>query len=273
MSTITFAKMVATGNDFILVDNRGGKIEKIVGEMSRFANRVCARRESIGGDGLLLLENAKESDITMRIFNPDGGEVTMCGNGSRCVALYAFLKHITKRNMTISTKAGILKVHVGNNAVKVQMTEPKDIKSRFWITVTGWAFEAAFIDTGVPHVVHFVDDIQGVDVKRLGRKIRFHDEFAPEGTNVNFVKVDAKHHITVRTYERGVEDETYACGTGAVASAILASELHSVQSPVRVRTSGGEILTIYFKRRKNRFRDVYLEGGVKMVYEGRIDYV
>jgi len=273
MIKIEFAKMVATGNDFILVDNRGKKAEKKIGNLLKFAKKACERKHSIGADGLLLLENSKKADMTMRIFNPDGSEVTMCGNGSRCLAYYAAKKGVSKNKLSIETKAGILKARVNGNTAKIEMMPPKDLKTRFSIEVYDESFEVDFINTGVPHVIYFVDDLDSFDVKRFGKVIRFHKEFASEGTNANFVKVNGRHSISIRTYERGVEDETFACGTGAVASSIVASELHSVESPVRVKTQGGGILTIYFKKEKGEYKDIFLEGEVKLVYEGRINYV
>jgi diaminopimelate epimerase len=270
---IEFTKMVAAGNDFVLLDNRGKKAEKKAGNLSKFAKAVCGRRHSIGADGLLLIENSKKADIAMRIFNPDGSEVTMCGNGSRCIAYYAAKKGITKNNLSIETKAGILKAQVNRDVVKVEMMQPEHLKSRFSIDVYDETFEVDFVNTGVPHVVYFVDDLDKFDVRRFGREIRYHKEFASEGTNANFVKVKDRHNISIRTYERGVEDETFACGTGSVASAIVASELHSVESPVKVGTSGGEVLTIYFKKNENKYTEVFLEGRVKLVYSGGIDYV
>lgn len=273
MKNIEFTKMVAAGNDFILLDNRGKKAQKKVGDFSGFAKAACERKHSIGADGLLLLEDSKKADITMRVFNPDGSEVTMCGNGSRCVAYYAAKKGITKNTLLIETKAGILKARVNKDAARVEMMQPEHLKSRFSIDVYDETFEVDFVNTGVPHVVYFVDDLDKFDVRRFGREIRYHKEFASEGTNANFVKVLDRHNISIRTYERGVEDETFACGTGSVASAIVASELHSVESPVKVKTFGGEVLIVYFKKKENKYREVFLEGKVKLVYNGGADYV
>lgn len=272
MIRIEFTKMVATGNDFVVVDNRGKKVERKVRSLSKFAKFVCERKRSVGADGLLLIENSRNADIKMRIFNPDSSEVSMCGNGSRCAAYYAANNGITKGRLSIETKAGILKARVSKNSAKIQMMPPKEFKSRFSIDVYDETFEVDFVNTGVPHVVYFVEDIENFDVKRFGKEIRYHKEFAGEGTNVNFVKVLDRHDIAMRTYERGVEDETFACGTGAVASAIVANELHSVEAPVRVVTSGGE-LTVHFKKVNDKYEDLFLEGEVKSVYRGRVDYV
>jgi len=273
MSKVDFTKMAAAGNDFVVVDNRGNKFGKKVKNISKFAKAVCERKLSIGADGLLLIEGSKKADVTMRIFNPDGGEVAMCGNGSRCVAYYAAKKGITGNRSSIETKAGILNAQVKKGLARIEMMPPKELKSRFSIDVYDETFEVDFVHTGVPHVVYFVDDIKSFDVKRFGKEIRYHKEFAAEGTNANFVKVLDRHDIELRTYERGVEDETFACGTGAVASAIVASELHSVEPPVKVKTWGGDVLTIHFRKVKDKYKDVFLEGGVKLIYEGSVDYV
>lgn len=271
MSSIEFTKMVAAGNDFVIVDNRGGKLKRKISDLSKFANAVCERKRSIGADGLLALENSKYADVTMRIFNPDGSEVTMCGNGSRCLAYYAANNKITKNKLSIETKAGILKAMVSKKTVRIEMMRPKDFKSRFSIDVYDETFEVDFVNTGVPHVVYFVEDLDSFDVKRFGREIRYHKEFATEGTNANFVRVDNRHTVSIRTYERGVEDETFACGTGAVASAIVASELHSVESPVKVKTHSGEVLTVHFKKKDAGYVEVFLEGEVKLVYSGKME--
>lgn len=273
MNQIEFTKMVATGNDFVLADNRDKKIENRIKNLSRFAKEVCARKYSVGADGLLLLESSLKADIAMRIFNPDGSEVTMCGNGSRCIAYYAVKKSIAGSPMTIEAKAGILSAQVSNNLVSVEMTPPKGLKNKFSLSIDGRAIELGFVNTGVPHAIDFVDELKAVDVKDIGRKIRFHKEFAPEGTNANFVKVTDRHNILIRTYERGVEDETLACGTGAVAGAIMASERGYADSPIGVKTWGGEILRVHFKKEKGVYKEVFLEGEVKLIYEGRLGNV
>ena len=235
---------------------------------------TCARKRSVGADGLLVLENSKKADITMRIFNPDGGEVDMCGNGSRCMAYYAAKKGLAKNNsLSIETKAGILKAEVEGEAARIEMTKPGSLKTKFSLKLGGRTIEAGFVNTGVPHVVSVVEDLEGVNVKKLGREIRNHKQFAPEGTNANFVKVKNKNTISIRTYERGVEDETLACGTGAVASSIVTAELGYAEAPVKVKTWGGDAMYIYFKKIGGEYKDVFLEGEVKLVCEGRMDYV
>jgi len=261
-----FTKAVATGNDFIIVDNRDGLIPEK--EKHALAKKVCDRKRAIGADGLLLVEPSKKCDFKMRIFNPNGSEAEMCGNGSRCVALYAARNKIAKPEMTIETLAGRLDAVVRGNMVKVKLTEPKDIKWNFCLMINKCPYKVSFVDTGVPHVIHFVDDIDGVDVKNLGSYMRNHGEFSPEGTNADFVKILGKNTIKIRTYERGVEDETLACGTGAVASAIISAEVERMTSPVTVQTQGGEKIRVHFEMIDGSFKNVYLEGKAELVYEG-----
>lgn len=269
MSTLKFTKAVATGNDFIIVDNRASSLK----DLPALAKKACDRKRSIGSDGLLVVESSKKCDFRMRIFNPDGSQAHMCGNGSRCVALYAVAKKIAKRGMTIETLAGMLKARVRGELVKVMLTEPKDIRWNLCLMIHKCPYKLSFVNTGVPHVVHFVEDLDKVDVKDIGSHLRNHGEFAPEGTNADFVQVDGKNSIKVRTYERGVEDETLACGTGSVASALISAEREGMTSPVTVHTRGGEKLKVHFKKVGGNFKDIYLEGKAKLVYEGVINNV
>lgn len=270
MKKIKFTKAVATGNDFIIVDNRSSGIKMRLSALSR---KMCRRKHSIGADGLLVMEASKIADFKMRIFNPDGSEAEMCGNGSRCIALYAITKKISGPKMTIETLAGVLDATVRGKTIKVKLTEPREIKWNFCLTIEKCPYHLNFVDTGVPHVVHFVDDLERIDVKNLGAHIRGHSEFSPEGTNADFVKVIDKHNIKIRTYERGVEDETLACGTGAVASAIIAAESERMPSPVTVETLGGEKLNVYFEMIGGEFKNVYLEGSAQLLYEGEMNDV
>jgi diaminopimelate epimerase len=220
-----------------------------------------------------VIEPSRNADFRMRIFNSDGSEAQMCGNGSRCVALYAANKKIAKDEMKIETKAGVLNANVKGDIVKVRLTEPKNIKWNLCLMIDKCPYKVDFVNTGVPHVIHFVEDLDKVDVKNIGSHIRHAGEFGPEGTNADFVKVVDKHNIKVRTYERGVEDETLACGTGAVASAVIAAEAEKMSSPITVETTGGEKLKVYFEMKDGNFTNVYLEGKAKLVFEGEIDYV
>jgi diaminopimelate epimerase len=269
---IKFTKSVATGNDFVIIDNRDSALK---GDIAAIAKKLCDRFYGAGADGLLLVEKSKTADFKMRIINSDGSEAEMCGNGSRCIALYAYVKKIAPADMKIETLAGLLSANVQGESVKVKLTDPKNIQWNLCLMIQECPYKVSMANTGVPHVIHFVDDLDAVDVKKLGPKMRYHEEFSPSGTNVNFVKITDKNKntISVRTYERGVEDETLACGTGAVASAIISAEAEKLASPVTVETKSGEVLKVYFEYQDGNFKNVYLEGKAKLVYEGEVENV
>lgn len=262
MRNIKFTKMVAAGNDFIIAELRAKN-----SELREVAKKICGRRYGAGADGLLLLEKSKKADFRMRIFNPDGSEPAMCGNGLRCAALYAHKNKIAPRKMKIETLAGIQEAEVKDNIVKLKLSNPHGARLDMPVEIDKKKVAVHFINTGVPHAVLFVDKIDAVDVARLGRFIRNHPLFMPDGTNTDFVKAQKGSSISVRTYERGVEDETAACGTGAVASAIISSLVKKVKPPVKVKTRSGETLKVDFKR-ADIIYDVYLEGPARVVYNG-----
>jgi diaminopimelate epimerase len=271
---ISFTKMESGGNDFIIIDNRKKILPRT---LSRLAVNLCRRRSSIGADGLILLEKAEKADYRMRIFNPDGSEPEMCGNGARCLARFAFIRRIGSAEAVIETRAGNVKAQVTGKKVKVRLGNPSGIDLNFKISLKpGISQKVNFINTGVPHAVVFVSTLNKVDVQNLGRAIRYHKRFGPAGANVNFIAVQGKNSIYIRTYERGVEDETLACGTGAVASALISGLQGKVSSPVKVHTRGGETLTVEYIIEKNRrgiekFRGVWLEGEVRVVYDGEVE--
>jgi len=261
MRSLKFVKMVASGNDFVVIDSRIPS-SRIRGPLPKLARSLCQRNTGVGADGLLVLEASNKADFRMRIFNADGSEPEMCGNGLRCAALQAH-----KKRLKIETKAGIYEAAViGKNKVKIKMEEPKGLRLNFPITVNRRSIKVNYIDTGVPHTVIFVQGLEEIDVGSIGRNIRYHKRFEPRGTNVDFVEIMDEENIKMRTYERGVEGETLACGTGAVASAIIAGQ------GANVRTRGG-ILKVYFNKRGNKIKDVYLEGEAKEVYRGEVNYV
>jgi len=271
---ISFTKMESGGNDFIIIDNR----KKIVlRRLSELAVNLCRRRSAIGADGLILLEKADRADYRMRIFNPDGSEPEMCGNGARCLARFAFINGISSSKAIMETKAGNVEAWVKGRRVKVKLGVPYDIKMDFMISLKSLGSQKVnFINVGVPHVVVFVPDLERIDVMSLGRAIRYHQRFSPAGTNVNFVTLQGRNSIHIRTYERGVEDETLACGTGAVASALISGLRGKVSSPVEVHTRGGETLTVEYGMERNvkgkeKFNAVWLEGEATVVYKGEIE--
>jgi diaminopimelate epimerase len=265
---IDFFKMSGSGNDFILIDNRDQSLS--VGNLPEFVRKVCERKVSVGADGLIIIERSERVDFQWRFFNADGSEVDMCGNGGRCAARYAFIKGIAGEKLSFETRAGIIDAEIKGDIVKLKLTDPHSLQANLSIPVEGQLLEISRINTGVPHVVHFVNDLDLFDVFHVGRILRYHEQFQPEGTNANFVEIVDKGSIRVRTYERGVEDETLACGTGAVASALISSWKGLIESPVNVRVRSGETLKIYFQKTEIGFREIYLEGKTTMVYEGRI---
>ncbi len=275
--------MLASGNDFVITELRtsaaggsafGGKNS----ELRNLAKKVCDRIYGVGADGLLVLEKSlpvrqagRIADIMMRIFNADGSEAEMCGNGARCAALYAIRYTLyAKENIRIETRAGVIEARVNGDNVKIKLTDPKNIKLDIPIRVRNRLLKVNFINTGVPHTVIFVEGLSKIDVEEIGKGIRHHKEFKPQGTNVNFVEVLSSNSIKVRTYERGVEDETLACGTGSVAAALISGVRCQVSGvrKMNVHTHGGEVLKVYFDRVGNSFKNVWLEGKVKIVYTG-----
>ena len=267
MARIVFAKMAAAGNDFIVIDNRRGILPK---NLWAVAKKLCDRKHSVGGDGILVLGRSAKADIRMRIFNPDGSEADMCGNGVRCLAKFAVERRIVKAKHRIETGAGIIGAEVKTATVKAHLTDPKDFREPVTLSVDGRKEKVHFIHTGVPHAVIFKDSLRGLPVDDYGRGVRYHGHFAPKGANVNFVKIGTGNAIEVRTYERGVETETLACGTGSTASALVSARRQGLKSPVRVKTSGGEILKVYFKKEDGLWKEVYLEGPVQTTFEGSV---
>ena len=268
MKSITFWKMNGSGNDFVIIDNRNEDIKEE--QMSSFSKLVCRRRISVGADGVIFITRSETCDFAWRFFNSDGSEAEMCGNGSRCAARFAYLNKIAPRKMKFETTIGPVAAEVLGRRVKVMLTDPKDLKKDIQMEkLLDWE-SIDFINTGVPHVVIRVKDLEDVPVREVGRKIRFHSIFSPEGTNVNFMRKVGENLIEVRTYERGVEDETLACGTGSIASALISSLRDGNHSPVDVRTKGGEVLRVYFRREKDRFFDIWLEGDTNIVYKGTL---
>jgi len=266
---INFWKMQGSGNDFIIIDNR----KPVFPEKDRVevVAKLCRRATGVGADGLILIEDDPYADFLWRFYNADGSEAEMCGNGGRCAARFAFLKRITSSDMVFTTLAGPIRAQVDGGQVKLEMSRPCG-RQRLELDCGGAVEKIDLINTGVPHAVIMVEsDLDLVDVNERGAKIRYHQEFAPAGSNVNFIKVEDESTLSIRTYERGVEGETLACGTGAVAAVLIANEYGLVSSPTKVITRSGESLTIYYKKEGETFREVFLEGGALIVYRGVID--
>jgi len=260
-----FYKMSGSGNDFVLLDNRDGRLPS---ELSQLVQKLCHRRNGIGADGVLLIEKSAKADFRMRYLNADGGEVAFCGNGGRCIAWFAHSIGAAEISMTFEAGDGLHKAEVTDSRVKLQMREPRDFDLRFLLQLDDRGFAASFADTGVPHVVIPVAGVDDFPVVETGRKIRHHEKYQPAGTNANFIEVMDRHHLKIRTYERGVEDETLACGTGSTAAAVISARLGMTESPVECLTRGGETLTIHFKLDGETASDVFLEGQVQLVFQG-----
>ena len=266
---VPFVKMSGTGNDFIIIDHRKPLIGREA--MAEFASLVCRRKFSAGADGLILIEDSDQADFKWLFFNADGSVAEMCGNGARCAARFAYMHGIAPARMRFETLAGIIEAQVADINVSVKMTDPRGLQMHREITVDDEPVLLHSVDTGVPHAVIFVDDIAQMDVCAWGSRIRHHEAFMPAGTNVNFVQ-EQNGAFKVRTYERGVEDETLACGTGATACALVAALLDQTASPVEIITSGGDRLTILFDVKGGVSADnVFLKGPAHVVYKGELN--
>ncbi len=270
---VEFVKMVAAGNDFIVIDNRNNNLSNK--QLVDFAKKFCDRKFGVGADGVLVLENSKIAQAKMRIFNSDGSQAEMCGNGARCFALYLtkLTDHSHKKHVEINfeTLAGVIYAEVNSDIVKVKLTTPQNIKLDIPLSIDGRELKVNFVNTGVPHTVIFVEGLKKMQIAELARKIRYHEFFAPKGTNVNFVEGMGENSINVRTYERGVEGETLACGTGSVASSLLyVLKTNAKIKKINVYPTSGELLTIYFEKNDAAFDNVWLEGKVKSVFNGNV---
>jgi diaminopimelate epimerase len=268
MKKLTFFKMSGSGNDFILIDNRNNVVDE--SGLASFIRNVCRRKMSAGADGLILIENSDSADFKWRYYNSDGGRAEMCGNGARCAARFAYLNKITGKDMSFVTDAGVVHAQVRGDKVKVKMVDPSDFKPDYTIELKNGPLTVSSVNTGVPHVVVTMDSIDEVDVVGIGREVRLHKKYAPAGTNVNFITGVKNGTFSIRTYERGVEDETLACGTGTVASAIITAFRHKVSSPLNIITRSGGALTVHFNEDNGRFYDIYLEGDARVVYKGKL---
>ena len=286
MKKIPFMKLSGAGNDFIVVDNRDRVIDPR--KMPAFVASVCRRHLSVGADGLIFVEKSRKYDFRWRFYNNDGGEADFCGNGARCVARFAYLKKIAPKAMRFEGIAGVVEAEVDGEQVTVRVPEPSgvrlnirlaipshrrrrnDIPGQAIVSHEGTMLEGHAIHTGVPHFVYFVQDTSTAEVIGIGRPIRRHEVFKPAGTNVNFAQVVDRHTIKIRTYERGVEDETLACGSGALASALLAALVHKAESPITVIPLSRMPLRVSFTQNGEQFANLTLTGEARAVYEGQM---
>ena len=271
---VRFVKMHGAGNDFVMIDDRDGRLEDLFGRDAllrvRILSSIGTRGTGVGCEGIILVQRSESADFRMRFFNPDGSEAEMCGNGARCVA--AFAREIgaaPSDTMRFETIAGLVDAeiirassslipHPSSLLVKIALPDPKDLRD-------------GFVNSGVPHKIVPVDDLEGADVAGEGRRIRYSAEFAPAGTNVDFVRYRPPHDADIRTYERGVEAETGACGTGSVAAAAIGVAQHGLAFPVTVHTVMGYELTIDGEFDGKSVHSVTLTGPVARVFDGEID--
>ena len=261
--------MNGAGNDFVFIDNRSRQIQLQPAQIVR----LCERHKGVGADGVILLKPCPsgQADWAWDFYNSDGGSAEMCGNGARCFA--RFVRRLTGVNgpLSFETRAGVITARFQDSSVTVNLTPPLELRLRRKVSLSIGPAEIHSLNTGVPHAVLFVPDADQAMVLPLGAEIRNHPEFAPKGTNVNFVQVLGPGQIRVRTYERGVEGETLACGTGVTASALITAELRGFPSPVRVQVQSGDTLEISFERADGQFANVGLTGPAEFVFEGRIE--
>jgi diaminopimelate epimerase len=267
---IKFWKMHGAQNDFVLFDDRSGSFP--AGDRA-FIAHIAARHSGIGSEGVILLQKSDSADFRMVFFNPDGGEAEMCGNGARCAARLAFEQGAVNETMTIETRAGKLAAQVLQKGVRLWMTEPVGWKLDGSLELGGRVLSYSFVNTGVPHVVMRTGGLRDIDVREVGSAVRRHHEFAPAGTNVNFVEVSPDGELTVRTYERGVEDETPACGTGVTACGLIAARHGWVELPVKVHVASGDVLTVDGSLTPLGVRGLTLTGPAEHVFEGTIEYM
>lgn len=266
---LEFTKMNAAGNDFALLDDREERLDLSREQVAR----LCDRQRGVGADGLMLLVPCRSdrADWAWRFYNSDGSDAEMCGNGARCFARFLQRAVGAQSGVTFETVAGVIRAQFDGDRVTVNLTPPQGLRMNEAVTLSDGEATVHSLNTGVPHAVVFVPDADRAMVRETGRELRFHEHFAPRGTNVNFVQVLEPGRIRVRTYERGVENETLACGTGVSAAAMIASRVHGFASPVRVQVQGGDMLEVSFTATGETFSDVKLTGPADFVFTGKIE--
>lgn len=265
---LPFWKMHGAGNDFILIDDRSGSTP--IADPSRIS-AWADRRTGIGADGIILIQPSDAATFRMRFLNRDGGEAEMCANGARCVSRLAYDLGVASGQMQIETLAGPLSAEMVGDQVRLTMMDPADLRLDEALELNGAPLVYSSVNTGVPHVVVDSADVESVDVQQVGSVLRYHDAFAPRGTNVNFAQVSDPQSLRVRTYERGVEGETLACGTGAVACSLIAAKHSQLTAPVAVTCAGGSTLTVDFRLTDGGAENVTLLGPAEYVFEGVLE--
>ena len=269
--SIAFTKMVGAGNDFVVVNAE----DLNSSNLSSLSQKICNRTNGIGADGVIVLDKSLKSDYKMRIINSDGSEAEMCGNGVRCLVAYIKEnKNPEKKLFSIETLGGEILSETEGTLVNVRLRDPQDYRSEIALDLNNHQVRVQHIDTGVPHVIVFVEDLEMINIKEEGKVIRYHDAFAPQGVNVNFVQIHNDSYVQVRTYERGVEGETKACGTGSVAAGLMGYlQCHKglenkKEAKMNVGTQGGEVLEVTFDIVDGIFSNVWLKGSANFIAKG-----
>ncbi len=268
--TLSFTKMNGAGNDFVVIDNRNLETNLTKDQIAL----ICDRNRGVGADGLLAVEPAEsDGDVKFRYYNADGGEAEMCGNGARCFGRFTSrLLGNQSDTLSFETIAGTLRARIVGDQVCVEMSDPVDLELDSPVSIPSSPSPVHNLNTGVPHAVSFVEDLSSTDIVKSGSQIRYHDHYSPAGTNANFVQIHAPDHLSVRTYERGVENETLACGTGVTACALIHHLLTGTPSPIRVDVQGGETISIAFEALDDQqFKNVTKTGPADFVFEGKIE--
>jgi diaminopimelate epimerase len=264
---LKFTKMNGAGNDFVVVDNRDESLALGRDQISF----LCDRHRGVGADGLLVVEPAGNgADFRMRYYNADGGEAEMCANGARCFARYTSRLVGKADIVSFETPAGLIRAECVGENIRLAMSQPHSLALDCAVQLPSGPLTVHSINTGVPHAVVFVDDAEKVDIRALGSALRYHPDFAPKGANANFLQPTGPSTAIIRTYERGVEDETLACGTGVVASALILHQKLGATSPVNLRVRGGDTLTVSFAYDDGQYSGVTLTGPADFVFEGQI---
>jgi len=263
--------MSGAGNDFVIVDNRSGHIK----DGPKLARIICDRRAGVGADGLLLIEPSTVASYRMMYYNADGSYGGMCGNGGRCLAQFAVMNKLAQPNHSFEALDFLYEASVENGQVTLSMKDPKNIKLDIVLPVGSQKLKMHFVDTGSPHVVipigQFRKGLQAIDVMTLGRQVRSHKKFRPLGANVNFIDKTGTNTLKIRTYERGVEDETLACGTGSIASAVIGHKIWNIRPPVRILPRSGIPLEVNFELRNGRYERITLRGPAVVTFAGTTD--
>lgn len=258
-----FTKISATGNDFILFDNRDGKLK---GDEHDLFRHICQRRLSVGADGILIINRSEKYDFSLTYYNSDGHIGEMCGNGARAASFYAFRHEIAPASMRFDVLGVEYSAAVDDDWVSLTMPPPVEIREFPGAVQEKEFSEGGYLNVGVPHYVLFVPDVSKVDVETIGRKYRHHNAFQPWGTNTNFAEIVDDHTLKLRTYERGVEEETLACGTGTISSAILGHKQRGLTLPITVHARGGMLRVDFDEKISN----ITLQGKVSIIYHGEL---